>query len=132
MSGTFHVGYLCYKGKGVIKDLKRAYECFKKLDEVNWKPAYGQIKGFLAEMYYYGNYVTKDYDMAFKLAKEGAEHINDPSGIAMRILSACYRYGLGTSVDNDKAERWLKEAANYNEDKALKALGMESMVFSFE
>ena len=64
-------------------------------------------KGYLAEMYYKGHYVTKDYSKAFKFAKESSNKENSRSGTSCRILSACYRYGLGTAVDEDEAELWL-------------------------
>lgn len=43
---------------------------------------------------------------------------------AMRILSAYYIYGLGgVPIDNEKAECWLKESSNQNDEIAMMVLG---------
>ena len=111
-----YLGQMYYKGEGVQQDYKKAYDFFNAAEYVG-----GYAKGFLSEMYYNGFYVSKDYFKAFELAKEGAEYHNQPSGTAMRILSACYRYGLGgTAIDNEKAEHWLKESADHDDEKAMR------------
>ena len=115
------LGILYYNGNGVQQDYKKAFELYTKAVDMGINS-----KGGLSEMYYYGYYVTKDYDKAFQLAKESAEDKTTPSGKGMRILSACYRYGLGgVSIDNDKAEYWLKEAANHKNEIAMGLVGAE-------
>jgi TPR repeat protein len=76
-------------------------------------------------MYYNGWYVTKDYNKAFALLKEAAEAKNNPSARAMRLLAACYRYGLGTSVDAEKDKYWLEKAAEKKDEKAMAVMGID-------
>ena len=87
----------------------------------------GNIKalGRIGDMYYYGRYVEKDFNKAFKYLKEAAEAKSYPSAHAMRLLSACYRYGLGTKIDVEKEKYWLEEAAKHKDDKAMVIMGME-------
>lgn len=70
-----------------------------------------------------GNWVKLDgFKHAFNYLKEASEKIIYCPASAMRVLSACYRYGKGTDIDNEKAEYWLNEAAKHNDDIALKIL----------
>ena len=41
----------------------------------------------------------------------------------MRLLSACYRYGLGTVIDELKEKYWLEEAIKHKDDKAILITG---------
>ena len=81
------------------------------------------MKGKLGEMYYKGQYVKQDFNEAFRLLKEAAEYKDVPSGNAMRLLSACYRYGLGTEKDAQKEAYWMEEAAKFKDEKAVGIVG---------
>ena len=80
-------------------------------------------KALLGEMYYKGDYVSRDYNKAFELFQEATTDKNSPSAHAMRMLSACYRYGLGTKIDAEKEKYWLEEAAKHKDDKAMMIAG---------
>ena len=77
----------------------------------------------LAE-YRIGNilYNEKNYDEAFTYFVQAAEDNKKPVPEAMRKLSACYRYGLGTSVDLEKEKYWMDQAAAHNDYKAIDIL----------
>lgn len=112
-----YIGQMYYKGEGVQQNYQKAYEFFEAAEIL------GVAKGFLAEMNYYGYYITKNYDKAYKLAKDGAEDKTNPSGTAMRILSACYRYGMGGAPkDNEKAKYWLDESAKHKDEISMRLL----------
>ena len=98
-----------------------AYEWLTKSSEQGNNGA----KAYLGEMFYNGDYVMKDFDKAYIILKEASESLDRPSPHAMRLLSACYRYGLGTTIDNEKAEYWLKEAANHKDEKAMAIMSEE-------
>ncbi len=66
-----------------------------------------------------------DYESAFKYLIEASKNKFYFPASAMRVLSACYRYGLGTDIDNEKAEYWLKESANHDDDVAARILNKE-------
>lgn len=76
----------------------------------------------VGKIYYYGEEVQRNYDKAFDLLKISAEAPNRPSSEAMRLLSACYRHGFGTSQDLDKAEFWLNKAQETGSDDANEIL----------
>ena len=48
--------------------------------------------------------------------------LQDDAMKAMRILSACYKYGRGTKVDAVKGEYWMAEAAKNKEKNALELM----------
>ena len=115
------LGECYYHGKGVKQDLKMAYELFVKASKNG--NTYG--KALLGEMFYKGDYVSKDYNKAFELFHVAATDKNTPNAHAMRMLSACYRYGLGTTIDTEKGKYWLEEAAKHKDDKAMMVAGMK-------
>ncbi len=72
----------------------------------------------LGKAYYKGWGTKVDYTQAFKFLSIAAD-LGDNE--AQRLLSACYRYGRGTSVNPQKASEWL-EAAGKWDDKAKKLI----------
>ena len=110
------------KGYGFNQDYKKAFDYYTKAYQIGDSEAFGSVSGHLGEMYYNGWYVEKDFDKAFKYLKEGAESKDNPSARAMRLLSACYRYGLGTTKDETKEKYWLEEAAKHKDKKAINIL----------
>ena len=90
-------------------------------------PLNGDIasKTYLGMMYYYGQGVVKDTNIAFKMLSEAVGDKSVLSAKAMRVLSACYRYGLGTQKDAEKEKYWMEEAAKYNDKKAISILERE-------
>jgi len=115
----------CYlNGKGVGKNKQKAIEWFKKAADLNC----GLAQGNLGIIYYNEG----KYDEAFPLLRKAAGEKDDendpfdiqfwPSPKAMRILSACYKYGRGTKVDAVKGEYWMAEAAKNKEKNALELM----------
>lgn len=118
--GQNNLGEMYYEGKCVSKDYAKAYELFQKAADNGSDYAVGNI----GIMYYYGHYVQKDSQKAFELLKKASDSENPPSD-AMRVFSACYRYGIGTAIDNEKAEYWLKKSAEQGDEKAKRILEYE-------
>lgn len=116
VNSIYMVGKCYQNGEGVQQDLNEAVEWYERAVEKNSSYA----AEALGEMYYKGEGVTKDYDKAFTLLKMAAES-GKGLGKAMRLLSACYRYGLGTAQDEAKDKYWLEKAAQYD-DEAKKML----------
>ena len=108
----FVVGSYAYNAK----NYSYAHELFTDAAKNGIKGA----KGYLGIMYYYGLYVTKDYTQAFTLLKECAEAGEVPE--VMRVLAACYRYGLGTTENIEQEKYWIKQAALHNDMKAQKII----------
>lgn len=96
----FWVGYAYYKGEGVTKDVNEALDM-------------GSINALatLAVLSYNSEGVPQDYNRAFKLLKRCTTHrrnITDNVYVEIaRDLSACYRYGRGTTVDKELANYWM-------------------------
>lgn len=67
-------------------------------------------------------YDEKNYEEAFIYFTQAAEDKKEPVAEAMRKLAACYRYGLGTTIDLEKEKYWMNQAANHNDYKAIDVL----------
>ncbi len=120
-----NLGYMYMRGYGVEQDTKKAMDLFNTVISKGDKKAIPAVYANMGEMYYNGYGVDKDYTKAFEYLKKAAEDEKKPQKKAMRLLSACYRYGLGTAIDNEKAEYWLKEAANHKDEKAMAIMSDE-------
>lgn len=117
------LGNLYLKGNGVEKDYKKAYQFFNEaMDKGD-----NESKALIARMYYYGYYVEKNPSRAFDMLLEIVKSDNTFSSEAMLLLSACYRYGYGTAIDNEKAEYWLQQAAIFNSYTAKNIMNIEEV-----
>ena len=114
-----------FNGLGEIymkkKDYERAYQMFSKAVEKKNNTAVGS----LGEMYYYGYFVEKNYEKAFSLLKQSAADTDCPNANAMRLLAACYRYGLGVEKDQIQEKQWMDKAAQHKDGKAISILGLQ-------
>ena len=109
---------VCYvKGEGVGQDYGQAYRYLTMPQD--WKSS---ACSYIGEMYYYGRYLKKDYAKAFEYLKKAADEEQFRCGTAMRLLAACYRYGLGTAIDVAKEEYWMQEAVKHKDEKAMMIL----------
>ena len=108
---NFELG-LCYYSNWQGQDYAKAFNLFSQ--EVEENNNFARAK--LGEMYMRGQLVAQDYDKAFKLLKEAAENEIQPSGDAMNLLSSCYRFGLGTAKDINKADYWLNKSKETSSD----------------
>jgi TPR repeat protein len=108
---------LCYRTiyghDGAIKNYKEAYSwCQKGANAGN-----NSSQTLLAELYYFGNYVKKDYSKSFQLYKTAAEsnHMH-----AQYIIYFMYSRGQGTNKDDDLALYWLKRSVSNGYEIAIK------------
>lgn len=117
------LGNLYLMGNGVEKDYQKAYELFNEA----FDNGDNESRALIAKMYYYGYYVEKSPSKAFGILLEMVNSDNLFSAEAMRLLSACYRYGYGTDIDNVEAEYWLQQAALFNSYAAKNILDLEEV-----
>lgn len=108
---------LCYLyGYGCTPDSKKAIDYWDKgaeLDDIMSMYSLGL-------QYYYGEYIPKDFDKAFSLLSRSCnddEVIKLTKGDSLKILSSCYRYGLGTEENTAEADRLLRLYQKYKNDK---------------
>ncbi len=112
-----NLGVCYYNGDGVGQDYGQAYRYLTMPQD--WKSS---ACSYIGEMYYYGRYLKKDYAKAFEYLKKAADEEQFRCGTAMRLLAACYRYGLGTAIDVAKEEYWMQEAVKHKDEKAMMIL----------
>lgn len=105
------VGFAYNEGKGVEKDLSKAFYWYKKAADQGY--ALGQFN--LGTLYDNGRGVEKDYKMAFQYYKKAAEQ---GYSSAQNNLGVCYRRGKGIPQDYDKAAYWFKKASDKGNKKA--------------
>lgn len=104
----------CYvEGIGTQQNVQEGINLYKKCIEVDneWAEYY------LARLYYDGKHVarTKEREKElFGLLKKCEAHKEIPV-VALKLLSACYRYGIGTPVDAKKEQEALERAATVDE-----------------
>ncbi|MBO5613378.1 MAG: sel1 repeat family protein [Prevotella sp.] len=123
----FLLGIIYYDEKCGMQNYNFAYHYFKAAEsvEISIGLSAALSRAYLGIMLYKGLYNGKaDYEIAFAYLKEGCADKDCPAE-AMRVLSACYRYGLGTNIDLKMSEHWLNEAANRGDDKAIEILMRE-------
>ena len=113
-------GFAADDGSSIVKaDVNKAIEHYKRSAE----RGYSFASSMLAQLYYEGKSVSKNNDLAFKYAKEAAENASYGAVTnAMRLLSACYRAGIGTKRDDAKAKYWLEQAAKNKDAVALEVM----------
>lgn len=96
----------------VFKDL---YTHFKGQYAPNYRILRISASG-LGEWYYKGYGSQKpNYNLAFDYLSEAAI-LGDCS--AMRLLAACYRYGRGVGVNENRDKEWVKKAKDCGDQKA--------------
>lgn len=71
--------------------------------------------GGLGKCYYKGLGVAKDYKKAFVYLSNAVKYDNCES---MRLLAACYRYGRGVQVNNNKDKEWSERAVKCGDERA--------------
>lgn len=126
----FCLGY-CYEkgGYGIKKDLNKAVEYYSKVSINHQQPDYfsdliGEGNNYSAPwrlaLLYYLEPEIRNYDKAFNLFKalsdknltlENRYQISF-NKIIYRLLSACYRFGRGTPVNEEMADFYLEKAGD--------------------
>ncbi len=104
-------------GRGVVKDMPRAFELFSKAAAAG-EP--GAISN-LGAMYSNGNFVKKDEARALELYQKAIE-AGDPFALAQTGLM--YFYGKGTPRDYGTAAQYFQQAADLNDGFSLKYLAV--------
>jgi|GEM_PF-1599321 len=121
LNAPYYLGYFYHTGSFYSKDINKAIQYYEKSAERGFPYASSE----LAHLYYEGKEVPRNYDSAFKYAKAAAEDKGFVVTKAMRLLSACYRAGLGTKRDDAKAKYWLEQAAKNKDTDALEILNVK-------
>ncbi len=115
----YYIGMMYFSGLGAEKDYFKAISYLTYFQSGFWATAKHNLA---IAQYYCGEqlYKQKNYNDAFKYLNAAAVNLVNPIPQAMRMLSACYRYGLGTQIDKEKEAYWMENAKNHNDEKALK------------
>ena len=123
----YHLGCFYYDGnKPGTQDYAEAVKWFTRAEKN------GNLGGaaMLGECYYRGNGVKQDRDQAFEWLSRAVE---DEEGYinprAMRLLSACYRFGRGTDIDQQRANQLMEMAAEHGDTLAQQNLSVNGSVF---
>ncbi len=115
------VGRAYEEGRGTVKDLSYAAQCYQK--GLEQKKDSGKKIGCanrLGAMYYEGTGVEKEYHQAFRLLQYGYTH-GTKYGVC--YLGKCYFRGWGTGQDYGKAREFL-EQVNWTNQEAFYMLGV--------
>lgn len=119
------------KYPGVEKDIAKAisyYESAAASDD------FAEVQYHLAEMFYEGKIIKKDYDKAFIYLRRVACNPSldkNKKGIAMNRLANCYRYGRGTDMDMQQCDYWREQAAlnGYQDAQDLTGVGVYGQLY---
>lgn len=122
VSAIFNYGIAYMKGYLGDIDYEKAIYWFERASERGHKLAPHNLS--LAH-YEAGKkaYEKNEWNTAFKHFLIAATSENNPISDAMRLISACYRYGRGTDVNVNLASSWMQKAADNNNPQALELLG---------
>jgi len=100
----FSLALINHLGRGVPRNLKKAYDLYKQSAVQNHPPALNN----LGMMYLNGEYVAVNRKIAFKLfSKAGADHAQ-----AKDNLGQCYENGWGVEPDIEQAVNFFKLAGD--------------------
>lgn len=106
------LGLMYHNGQGVIRNDKKAFEFYKKAEDMKYRAAYYN----LADAYYFGLGVEQDYKMAAEYYKKCANE-KDENGEGDHDAEAAYgrmlRLGLGVVKDLEQAKDYLLRASPY-------------------
>lgn len=104
-------------GRGVVKDMPRAFDLFSKAAAAG-EP--GAISN-LGAMYSNGNFVKQDEAKALELYQKAIEAGNP---FALAQTGVMYFYGKGTPRDYGTAAQYFQQAADLNDGYSLKYLAV--------
>ncbi|MCM1141110.1 MAG: hypothetical protein NC453_21290 [Muribaculum sp.] len=101
----YGLGLLYYNGIGVEENIEKAVECFQSAD-------CNEAKTILASIYINPELNYNKQSEGIKLLKEASKNQYGP---AEKLLSKCYREGIGVSIDLFEADR-LEQLAEDHTD----------------
>lgn len=113
--GNVAMSWLYWRGEGVERDERKAYEMCMSSVEKGFAPAYKVLGYFQLDR---GSFYNPD--SAFRWASLGFESGDTEAAI---LLAGCYLRGLGCAVDYNKGLKFLKVAADANYAQAYFVLG---------
>lgn len=108
----YRVAYMLRNGEGVEIDYDKSNQLLK--DAAVAKKA--QALYLLGMILYSGNHIERDYVAAVNHLENALQDQylpNEVRGDIYRTLSACYRFGRGVTIDEVKADDYIKTAALY-------------------
>lgn len=130
-SGTSYAKYILgeiyFAGLGVEQSYQKAAQCYRKALSYSQSSPYAAYR--LGDMYKYGFYYEKNDEIADKyyahaLRKfEGLDSSKSPDMFIKYKIGYMYYEGLGTNVDLEKAEKYLKEAESFGNENTDYILG---------
>jgi len=114
----FYMGKMLYLGIGTEKNWEKAYQIMEKLYDKDRK-----AREVIADMYYTGKYLEEDDKKAFDIYTQLVEDGEDTRGYSTFMLGLCYKDGIGTEVDIEKAFELIKKGAELGYNDAYFWLG---------
>ena len=113
----YFIGYMYYKGQGVVQDGEEAVKWFRMAAEQ------GDVKSQvrLGVMYRLGLTVSKNYEEAEKWLRMAAEQEDTK---AQYNLALVYFRGEGLQQDNTEAVKWYRKAADLGLARSQFSLGV--------
>ena len=120
--GMAKTGMLLHDGDGTPKNIKQAIEYFEKAKTAGWKDA----DNLLAFVYKKVDSPDVDPKKAFEFNLERAEK-GDVE--AQYHVYEAYWNGVGVEEDHDKADIWLKKAADGGHTISQALMGFQEMLF---
>ena len=114
----FYMGKMLYLGIGTGKNWEKAYQIMEKLYDRDRK-----AREVIADMYYTGKYLEEDDKKAFDIYTQLMEDGEDTWGYSTFMLGICYKDGIGTEINLDRAFELIKKATELGYKDAYYYLG---------
>ncbi len=111
----YAIGEMFEKGKGTVKDTKKAFKWYHKAAKQNDKKAAYKV----GRAYLEGKGVSKNYKKAHDWFKSSA---NQEYVRAKYYLGTLYEYGLGMSKNYNEALKWYKQALEGGYSRAAEGI----------
>ncbi|MFL5327905.1 MAG: caspase family protein [Gemmataceae bacterium] len=114
---AFEEGRNLYKGLGVEKNYRRAFEKF----QIAAKAGDARAMNYIGHMYEHDEGVVKDQEEALRWYRKAAEAGNKT---AMTNLGLMFEYGRGMEKEFPQALAWFQKAADQGDGQAMMNIGL--------